>query len=113
MKSLTQTLKRIRDVLNAAAPGMVYHYWRKAKVDAAFVVWQEDSEASSFNADQKRVEQQIHGQVNLYTQTEYDPLCDSIQDALNDAEGVGWRLDSVIYEDEVNMIHYTWEWWAV
>lgn len=112
MKSLILILKRIRDVLNEAAPGIVYHYTRPAGTEPPFIVWQEDYEDSSLHADYSRAELQVHGMVNLYTATEYDPLCDSIQEALDSAENVGWRLDSVIYEDETNLIHYTWEWWA-
>ena len=46
--------------------------------------------------------------IDCFTQKEYDPVLDEIQDALNEAE-IGWRLSSVQYEDETNLIHSEWE----
>lgn len=107
MKSLQKNLKHLRDVLKTtSAP--VYHYTKPKSVKAPWVVWQEDGEAESFDSDNRKAEQQVHGTIDCYTLTEYDPLLDEIQEALNGAE-IGWRLSSVQYEDETNLIHYEWE----
>lgn len=107
--SLQQKLKTIRDALNTtSAKGKVYHYTRPAKSKPAFIVWQEDGEGDSADFDNHKAEQQIHGTIDCYTLTEFDPLLDEIQDALNDIE-IGWSLLSVQYEDETNLIHYEWE----
>ena len=37
-------------------------------------------------------------------------MVDTIQDALNGIENCGWRLESVQYEDETNLIHFEWTW---
>lgn len=109
MKSLQNNLKTVRDALNStSANGKVYHYTRPANIKPAWVVWQEDSEADSVEVDNRKQEQQVHGTIDCYTQIEFDPLLDEIQDALNSA-GIGWSLLTVQYEDETNLIHYEWE----
>lgn len=110
MKSLQNSLKQIRDILNStSAKGRVYHYTRPKGEVPSWVVWQEDSEEAAFDAENHKAEQQVHGTIDCYSQTEYDPLFDEIQDALDKAENVGFRLNSVQYEDETRLIHYEWE----
>lgn len=111
MKSLQDNLKTIRDALNGtSASGSVYHFTRPVDKER-WVVWQEDGESQSHEANNRKVEQQIHGTIDCYTQEEFDPLLDEIQEALNEA-GVGWSLLSVQYEDETNLIHYEWEFYV-
>lgn len=85
-----------------------HHYWRPVK-DVPCLIWAEDGEDRSFHAGNKKAEQRIVGTVDLFTKTEFDPLADSVQTALNDL-GVTWRLESVQYEDDTNLIHYEWRW---
>lgn len=75
-----------------------------------YVVWTETGEESSFGADDHKAEQQLTGLVDFYTKTEFDTIADSIQTILNSQE-VGWKLESVQYEEETNLIHYQWRWW--
>ena len=113
MKSLQNNLKTIQDILNTtSASGRVYHYTRPHNIKPSWVVWQEDSEYQSFNADNRKHEQQVHGTIDCYTATEFDPLLDEIQSALCDAQ-IGWRLNTVSYEDDTNLIHYEWEFYVV
>lgn len=87
----------------------IYHYFRP-QLEAPYIVWQEDSEASSLEADVHKQEQAISGTVDFYTKTEYDPIVDKIQEALNTVETCAWALNSVQYEDETDLIHYEWTW---
>lgn len=105
MKSLQTRLKAIGDAL-AELTARCYHYYRP-KMDPPYIVWAEDSEASSLQADDHKAEQAVSGWVDYYTLTEYDPICDQIQETLNGLP-VAWRLDSVDYEEETNLIHYSW-----
>ena len=50
--------------------------------------------------------------VTLYQSNHEGDLVDAIQNAFNAAE-IGFRLNSVEYEDETRLIHYEWEWWVV
>lgn len=81
---------------------------------APFCVWAEDGEAfESFNGDNRKGEQAVSGYVDYYTKTEYDSTLDTIQDVLLSISGdipFAWRLDSVQYEDDTNLIHYQWVW---
>lgn len=86
----------------------VSHYRRTAK--PPFVVWAEDGEDMPMSADNHKSEQQLTGVVDLYTLKEFDPLADDVQDILN-GENVGWTLSSVQYEEETNLIHFSWRWW--
>lgn len=110
MKSLTQNLKMIRDTLNTtSAQGRVFHYTRPKEKLSSWIVWQEDGEINSHEANNRKFNQQIHGTIDCFSLNEYDDLFDEIQDALNGLENVGWVLNSVQYEDETNLIHYEWE----
>lgn len=105
--SLTDTLRQIgagfADVTTA------YHYRRPDKAPAPYLVWQEDGEGSSFQADNKKFLQCLEGSADYYTQTEFDPVIDALQDKLTEL-CLAWRLDSVDYETDTGLIHYSWKW---
>lgn len=111
MKSLQAKLMDIRDALYSTGVP-TYHYERPESAAAPWIVWAEDGEESSFNGDNLKEEQQIHGVVDCYTQQEYDPLLDKVQEVLNGI-AAGWSLTSVQYEDETKLIHYSWEFYSV
>lgn len=111
MMSLQTKLQRVGEAL-ADVVENTYHYWRQ-KMSAPFLVWAEDGEDNSFNANDRRAEQQIHGTADYFTKEEYDDAVDLIQECFEKLEDVTWRLNSVQYEDETNLIHYEWEWWAI
>lgn len=92
----------------AAVTTNCYHYWRPVKT-LPCLMWAESGEENSFDADNHKQEQNIVGTCDFYTQTEFDPLIDDIQEALDDM-GVTWSLTSVQYEDDTNTIHYEWSW---
>lgn len=109
MKSLQTNLKKIRDTLNTtSAVGRIGHYYRPSNYTPSWIVWQEAGEADSHSTNNIKDLQQITGTIDCYTQVEYDPLLDEIQNALNNA-GIGFALNSVQYEDETKLIHYEWE----
>lgn len=115
MKSLQNTLKTVYEalltVLDASGQNVpCYHYRRTGSPTAAYIVWAEDGEDTSAEFDNMKACQQIHGTVDYYTQTEFDPVVDAIQEALNPV--VGFRLNSVQYEDDTKLIHYEWEFWV-
>jgi len=85
----------------------VFHYWRFG-VDAPYCIWQEDSEIG-LETDNHKGEQGFSGAIEFFTKTEYDPLFDKIQEALNSIE-VYWYFDGTDYEDETNLIHHSWRW---
>lgn len=109
--SLQNKLTKVRDAL-LTVTASCYHYRRPAEVEKNYIVWQEDSEDESFDADNRKREQQIHGTIDYFTQTEFDPVADGIQNALETA-GIGFRLKAVDYEDDTKLIHYEWEVWVV
>ena len=76
-----------------------------------YIVWAEMGEYESFDAENLKAEQQINGSIDYFTQTEFDVVCDNIQAAL-DAARIGYRLNSVQYEDETALIHYEWFFWV-
>ena len=91
----------------------VWHYWRP-QMAAPFVVWAEDGEQiPAANADDRKAEQAITGYVDYYTKSEFDTTADLIQNALFGLQAevpFVWRLDSVQYEDDTNLIHFQWTW---
>lgn len=113
MKSLVNNTKTIRDALlesvGASETPSVFHYQRPARESLKrYVVWAEDGESGSFMVNNRKAEQQISGSIDLYTDREFDPWADRIQEALDALENVTWNLDSVQYEDETGLIHFEW-----
>ena len=100
-------LIKIKDALVSVNGLKVYHYWRP-RLEAPFCVWQEDGEGTSVWSGNHLSEQVITGTIDYFTKTEFDPMIDNIQQALNNAENVGWELNSIQYENETNLIHYEW-----
>lgn len=92
----------------ASLPCDVRHFTRQGKFP--YLVWQEQGEGNSLNTDNHKTEQVIEGTVDYFTKKEFDETVDAIQEILDEAENVGWALTSVMYEDETNLIHYSWNW---
>lgn len=89
-----------------------YHYWRPMK-SVPYAIWQEDGEDGSFDTNNRKAEQQIHGTLDYFTKKEFDEVVDDIQTYLNSLNDFGWRLNLVQYEEETNLIHFEWEWWII
>ena len=100
-------IEKIQNALVSVEDLKVYHYWRP-RLKAPFCVWQEDGEGDSLHTDNHKSEQVISGTIDYFTLKEYDDTVDKIQYALNNLECCGWRLNSVQYEEETNLIHYEW-----
>ena len=107
MKTLQSKLQYVGAAF-ATAVTSSYHYFRPADTWPC-LVWQEDGEGESFHASNHKREQTIHGTTDYYTQTEYDPAIDDIQDTLENISAA-WSLNSVQYEEATKLIHYEWEW---
>lgn len=101
-------LKKIQDALTSIEGLRVYHYWHP-RLQAPFCIWAEDAEGMSIWQDNHNAEQVISGTIDYFTLKEFDETVELIQQALNETENVGWRLNSVQYEDETNLIHFEWE----
>lgn len=83
----------------------IVHYWHPV-ADAPYLIWYERSESDSFEADNRKAEMVLTVNIEYFTRTEYDPMVDSINDFLT-TKGL-WRLDGVLYENDTNLIHYSW-----
>ena len=83
-----------------------FHYEATHKPDK-YIVWAEDTEADSLNADDRKEEQVIQGTIDYFTKTEYDANVKLIQEKLNSIE-ISWRLNSIQYEEDTKFIHYEW-----
>ena len=111
MISLNDRLRTIAEAFGFAL-AETYHYEKPPKVRAPYAVWAEDGEPDSFAGDGLKHEQAISGTLDFYTLTEFDPLVDELQDVLAAQFGASWSLNSVQYEDETKLIHYSWDWEA-
>lgn len=101
-------LSSLEQVMNAllTVTEEVYHY--TAPEDSTrYIVWAEDLEVASLEADNWKPGQTIEGTIDLYTKTEDDAWVIDIPNALNAAK-IGWALNSVQYEDETRFIHHEW-----
>ena len=110
---LSQKLKILQNALVNMSDVKVFHYWRPG-MKPPFIVWQEDGEDASLNANNHKVQQGIHGVIDFFTKTEYDETFDTIQSTLDELtdQGFSFRWDSTQYEEETNLIHHAWDWWC-
>lgn len=110
--SLQTKMKAFYETLTAVVT--TYHYFAPSEAKVPYAVWYEDGETSSLQAENHKAEQAVGGYLDYYTKTEFDEMCDTIQETLNSIEGVSWSYDSVIYGDPTsednNTIHHTWSW---
>ena len=104
--TMKSKLEPIRDMLVGILPNATYHYFRNVK-KKKYIIWAEDGEDNSHYADDRKQIQQVTGTIDLFTQDEFDPVVDQIQNGLDDL-GIGWDLNSNQYEEETNLIHYEW-----
>ena len=98
-------LSDLRDALLEVVPD-VFHYEAWAKPNK-YIVWAEDTELDSLNADDQKEEQVIQGTIDYFTKIEYDTNVKLIQEKLNSTE-ISWRLNSIQYEEDTKFIHYEW-----
>lgn len=109
MKSMQSILKKVSDVLSQINGINIYHYWRP-KMQAPFCVWAEQNEGEPSFAGNKKIEKQFEGTLDYFTHSEFDPIVDEIVTALKSIDGLSYMLESVQYEDETQLIHYTYSW---
>lgn len=60
------------------------------------------------HAGNKKKHQSVVIGLDYYTQTEFDPVIDLIQNVLNDAPGIAFELTDIQYEEDTAVIHYGW-----
>jgi len=98
----------IKNALLSVLPNPTSHYYAKNKT-ALYIVWAEDAAPKSQSSDNKIKMITVQGTIDFFTKTEYDPIADQIQEALNNA-GIGWKLNSIQHEEDTELIHYEWVW---
>lgn len=111
--TVQERLKEIHELLTTLSIGgeHVYHYWRM-RTDPQYVIWAEDGPGEYRYADNRHAEQQIHGTIDFFTIQEFDPVFDEIEKKLEQICGSRWEWTSTQYEDETNLIHHEWEFFA-
>lgn len=111
LKNLSHRLSELKNMLlNASLSSFnLYHYWRDNPT-VPYVIWQEDGEDVSEYGDNVKLTQQLTGSIDFYTKTEFDPIIDDLQAAMNEFEGFGWDLEEVTFETDTGLIHYHWAW---
>lgn len=98
-------LEKVMNALLTVTPN-VYHYEAFAAADR-YIVWAEDTEVASLEADDYKAGQTVEGTIDYFTKDEDDENIEMIPVALN-AFRIGWTLNSVQYEEETELIHYEW-----
>lgn len=100
-------LSDLRDLLLTVTPD-TFHYYAQKKPDK-YIVWAEDGEAGSSNADNHKTNQVIQGTIDYFTKMEFDPNFELIQEKLNSID-ISWQLNSIQHEEKTGYIHYEWVW---
>ncbi len=101
-------LSKVRDLFEAVLPGAVYHIEARTTNDK-YIVWAEDGQVGASYADDKMVDQEIEGTVDLFTRYEYDHIFDTLQMAMNNSD-MTWRFNSTQRETSTGYFHHEWVW---
>lgn len=104
---LNDTLRYFKRIINQATD-RVWHYERPRNEDFPWCVWTEYTEGESLHANNSKGVQPITVTVDYFTQEEFDPVIDRIQNTLNDATGISFDLTDINYDEESRAIHYSW-----
>lgn len=108
--SLNSVLRRFRTSVAALdMPGVtIRHYWRSG-LKAPFFIWAETGDGGDRWTDNRRKYRNVGGTADYFTSTELDPNVDTIE-SMFDELGCSWALETVDFEEDTNMIHYSWIW---
>jgi len=101
-------LEQVRDLFLSILPTATFHYNAWSKPDK-YIVWAEDGQSDAIHADNQMQIQVLQGTVDYFTKTEFDPMIDTIQQAMNGVD-MAWALNSVQHEEDTGFIHHEWTW---
>lgn len=109
MESLQSKLENIGEVLaKLETKGVKVSHYRRKMMPPPWICWMETGTHDMY-ADNGIEEQAISGRIYAYTQTEFDPILDRVQEVLENLENCAFRLRDVDYDAENNVISYEWE----
>ena len=86
----------------------VYRYRAPANAPVPYAVWAEDSRFD-FESDGEHTEVAWQGTIDYFTREENDETVEDIEDALAELDSP-WKLNSVQFEEQTNVIHFEWVW---
>lgn len=105
--NLNAKLRYFAEILSNATT-RAWHYVKPERERFPYAIWTEFSEEGSLPANNRKKIQPISITLDYFTQQEFDQEIDRIQDALNDADQIQFELTDIQYEEETNVIHYSW-----
>lgn len=105
---LNDTLRYFAAVINKATP-RAWHYRKPEREVFPYAIWTEYSEEGTLHANNAKKVQPLMIVLDYFTQEEFDPEIDKIQNTLNEADRIAFDLTDILYEEETNVIHYSWE----
>ena len=106
MTYLTQLLNGPKKAFGAL--DYCFHYHKPEEHEGDYAIWKEDSE-EDFNSDNRKSERAIEGMLDFYTLDDFNPKVDELETVM-ESFGASWRLASSEYEEQTNLIHYSWDW---
>lgn len=110
--TISDELKIVRDLLvSVCGNDIVFHYHRPPNMKR-YVVWAEEGEETSFGANNRKEELKLTGSIDVYTPIEFDPLIDALEIAFSQSERVSAVITAAAYDTDVDLIHYTWQFWV-
>lgn len=100
-------IKQIEELMLTVTDS-VFHYEAMNKPDW-YIVYAEDSEGSSVEGDDRKINQSIQGTIDYFTKKDWDENVNKIQEVLKNAR-ISFYLNSVQFEEETGYQHYEWVW---
>lgn len=100
-------IKQIEELMLTVTDS-VFHYEAMDNPDR-YIVYAEDSEGSSVEGDDRKINQSMQGTIDYFTKKDWDENVTKIQEVLKNA-CVSFYLNSVQFEEETGYQHYEWVW---
>ena len=100
--------KYLRDVLDATDIPFTDYAWATAPAGKWYGTVSLDGAGDTVAGDGEIVEQALEGSIDLFVRGSGWEGLRKVQQALNRAPGVAWRLESVQYEPDTGLVHYEW-----
>ena len=96
----------IKNLLVRLSGSAVYHGWG-FQAAGDYFIWAEEGEGDSVTAGNRKEEMALSLTIDLFSQDEYCPLVEKLQNALNECERATWEILSVQHEEDG---WHHWEW---
>lgn len=102
------TFQKLEEAL-VAVSSKTHRKFPPEKEEMPYIIWDHDGQNGGLYGDGKVTKQILEGTIDLFTETEDDPMFNQIQQSLN-AAGIAFRYNSTQSDAATGVSHHEWVW---